>query len=169
MVRPACHAFAEQAVVLTDIGRTADAAQLSERARALGAGSPTLLRSWLAAAHGEAPVADRQEGTSLHAFEGALALLPNLPTRLVEGSYLALDAAHLTRWCGHALATFGNADAITVLTDALDKHDTEFTRAEAGLRTDLVVGYDKHPPDAAPRELMRHRYAPNSDSRIDAT
>jgi tetratricopeptide (TPR) repeat protein len=135
------HAFAEQAVVLTGIGRTADAAQLSKRARALGADSPTLLRSWLAAAHGEALAADRQQDASLHAFDNALALLPDTPTRLADGPYLALDAAHLTRWRGHALASSGHPDAITVLTDALDKHDTEFARAEAGLRTDLVLAY----------------------------
>ena len=33
-------------------------------------------------------------------------------------------AAHLTRWRGHALASSGHPDAITVLTNALDKHNT---------------------------------------------
>jgi alpha-D-ribose 1-methylphosphonate 5-triphosphate diphosphatase PhnM len=46
---------------------------------------------------------------------------------------------HLARWRGHALAHFGRSDATTVLRDALDQHDAEFTRAEAGLRTDLVL------------------------------
>jgi hypothetical protein len=149
--------------VLTDIGRTTDAAQLSERARALGAGSPNLLRSWLAAAYGEALAADQQEDASLHAFDDALALLPDIPTRLADGPYLALDAAHLTRWRGHALASFGHPDAITVLTDALDQHDTEFSRAEAGLRTDLVLAYIAvGERDAARRNLDAARHMANA-------
>lgn len=56
-----------------------------------------------------------------------------------DGPYLALDEAHLSRWRGHALARFGRPDAVTVLRDALDRHDADFARAEAGLRTDLVL------------------------------
>ncbi len=130
----------------------------NEPARSVPAAQP-LLRSWLAAAHGEALAADQQEDASLHAFDDALALLPDIPTRLADGPYLALDTAHLIRWRGHALASFGHPDAITVLTDALDQHDTEFTRAEAGLRTDLVLAYiavGEH--DAARQHLAAARH-----------
>jgi hypothetical protein len=135
------HALAEQSVVLADIGHSKDAAQLTGHARALVVDGPPLLRSWLAAAHGESLAADDQPDASLRAFDTAQQLLPETPCRLDDGPYLALDAAHLARWRGHALARFGRPDATTVLRDALDQHDTEFTRAEAGLRTDLVLAY----------------------------
>jgi hypothetical protein len=135
------HALAEQAVVLADVGRTTDSAAMSAHARRLGQDAPPLLRSWLAAAHGEALAADDQPKASLHAFDTAHDLLRGAPDNLGNGPYLALDAAHLARWRGHALARFGRPDAATVLRDALDQHDAEFTRAEAGLRTDLVMAY----------------------------
>ena len=152
------HALAEQAVVLTDVGRTTDAVQLSGHALTLAADAPPLLRSWLAAAHGEALAADDRPDASLHAFDTADDLLPDTPGRLDEGPYLALDAAHLARWRGHALAHFGRPDATTVLRDALGRHDAEFTRAEASLRADLVLAHvalGEH--DAARHELAAAR------------
>jgi hypothetical protein len=56
------------------------------------------------------------------------------------------------------LARFGSPDATILLRDALDQHDAEFTRAEAGLRTDLVLAYlalGEH--DAARHELAAAR------------
>jgi hypothetical protein len=135
------HAVAERAVVLADINRGADAADLSGRARALAADTPPLLRSWLAAAHGEALAAVDRPDASLRAFDTAQTLLPDPSDRLDDGPYLALDSAHLNRWRGHALARFGRPDATTVLRQALDEHDAEFTRAEAGLRADLVLAH----------------------------
>ena len=46
---------------------------------------------------------------------------------------------HLARWRGHALARFGHPDAITVLTDALNRLDPSFVRAETALRVDLAT------------------------------
>jgi hypothetical protein len=63
------HALAEQAVVLADIGRSSEAAQLSGHTRVLAADGPPLLLSWLAAAHGEALAADDEPDASMHAFE----------------------------------------------------------------------------------------------------
>lgn len=117
------HALAKQAVVLADIDRGHDAAQLCDQARALAAGTPRLLRSWLAAAHGEALAAADQSDASLRAFDTAHTLLPDPPSRLDYGPYLALDPAHLNRWRGHALARFDRPDATTVLRHALDEHD----------------------------------------------
>jgi hypothetical protein len=143
------HALAEQAVVLADIGRARDSAAMSTHARAVGRHAPPLLRSWLAAAHGEALAADGQQDASLHAFTDAERLLPDGTERLPEGPYLALDPVHLARWQGHALARFGRPEAVAVLTGALDAHDAEFSRAEAGLRTDLAIAYlaigERHP------------------------
>lgn len=48
---------------------------------------------------------------------------------------------HLARWRGHALARIGDPEAVPVLTDALQAHDAEFTRAEAALRVDLVLAH----------------------------
>jgi tetratricopeptide (TPR) repeat protein len=135
------HALAEQAVVLTDIDRTTDAAQLSGHARTIAAGSPPLLQSWLAAAHGEALAAADQADASLRTFDTAHEMLPALPGWLAEGPYLALDDVHLARWRGYALAHVGHPDATTVLRQTLHRHDAEFTRAEAGLRTDLVLAH----------------------------
>ncbi len=56
-----------------------------------------------------------------------------------ERPYVALDPVHLARWRGHALARFGHPDAITVLTDALNRLDRSFVRAEAALRIDLAT------------------------------
>jgi hypothetical protein len=152
------HALAEQAVVLSDVGHSTEAVQLSGYARLLATDGPPLLRSWLAAAHGEALAADDQPDASLRAFDAAYDLLPDVPGQLADGPYLALDAAHLIRWRGHALARFGSPDATILLRAALDQHDAEFTRAEAGLRTDLVLAYlalGEH--DAARHELAAAR------------
>ena len=146
---------------------SAHAVQLSGYARLLATDGPPLLRSWLAAAHGEALAADDQPDASLRAFDAAYDLLPDVPGQLADGPYLALDAAHLIRWRGHALARFGSPDATILLRAALDQRDAEFTRAEAGLRTDLVLAYlalGEH--DAARHELAAaRRIADAVDSR----
>jgi hypothetical protein len=135
------HALAEQAVVLADIGHTAESADMSTHAREVGRAAAPLLRAWLAAAHGEALAAHGQQSASLRAFEDAARRLPDSAERDEGGPYLALDVVHLARWRGHALARFGHPDAVRVLTDALSAHDAEFSRAEAGLRTDLALAY----------------------------
>lgn len=146
------HALAEQAVVLADIGRTAESAEMSAHARETGQAGPPLLQAWLAAAHGEALAANAQQYASLHAFEDAARRLPANAERDANGPYLALNEAHLIRWRGHALARSGHPDAIDVLTHALAAHDAEFSRAEAGLRTDLAVAYLTHGEQDAARE-----------------
>jgi hypothetical protein len=135
------HALAERAVVLADIGRTAEGADMSTHARMIGQAGAPLLRAWLAAAHGEALAADGQQIASLHAFEDAERRLSDGDERNEDGPYLALDPIHLARWRGHALARFGHPDAVRVLTDALAAHDADFSRAEAGLRTDLALAH----------------------------
>jgi hypothetical protein len=134
------HAAAEQAFVLLDAEATSDAVELldSTRHRADPA-SPRILRAWLAAAHGEALAAHADRTASLHAFDHAAALLPSDPTD--DKPYVALDPIHLARWRGHALARFGDPDAITVLTDALAGLDPSFVRAETALRVDLATAH----------------------------
>lgn len=144
------HTTAQQAFVLIDIDKPADAADLLANSRAQADKcSPPLLRSWLAAAHGEALAANGQRAESLNAFDSAAALLPNNTTK-VDGPYVVLDATHLARWRGHALARLGDAKAIDVLTSALTDLDPSFTRAETALRTDLATAFVAlGEPDAA--------------------
>jgi tetratricopeptide (TPR) repeat protein len=132
------HATAEQAFVLIDTGATRDAVDLLDSARRRAdTGAPQVLRAWLAAAYGEALAAHGDRTASLYAFDQAADLLPSDPTN--ERPYVALDPVHLARWRGHALARFGHPDALTVLTDALDRLDPSFVRAETALRVDLAT------------------------------
>lgn len=134
------HAAAEQAFVLLDTGATADAVQLLENARRRADSTASrVLQAWLAAAQGETLAAHNDRTASLHAFDHAARLLPSLPTD--DKPYVALDAVHLARWRGHALARFGDPDAITVLTDALSRLDSSFVRAETALRVDLATAH----------------------------
>jgi hypothetical protein len=132
------HAAAEQAFVLIDAGATRDAVDLLDSARRRAdTSAPQVLRAWLAAAYGEALAAHSDRTASLYAFDQAADLLPSDPTD--ERPYGALDPVHLARWRGHALARFGHPDAITILTDALDRLDPSFVRAETALRVDLAT------------------------------
>lgn len=134
------HAAAEQAFVLIDAGATGEAVALLEGAcRRAEATSPRVLRAWLAAAHGEALAAHADRTASLHAFDRAAHLLPNDPAD--DKPYVALDTVHLARWRGHALARFGDPDAIALLTDALTRLDPSFVRAETALRIDLATAH----------------------------
>ncbi len=134
------HAAAEQAFVLIDAAATGDAVDLLDGARRRAdTAAPHILRSWLAAAHGEALAAHGDQTASLHAFDRAAELLPNDPTD--ERPYVALDTVHLARWRGHALARFGDPHAITILTDALNRLDPTFVRAETALRVDLATAH----------------------------
>jgi hypothetical protein len=138
------HVTAEQAFVLIDIGETRNAVELVGSARKLVAqreGSP--LRSWLAAAAGEALAADGQGLASLRAFDQASLLLPSR-TIVADGPYVMLDAVHLARWRGHALARFDARGAVDVLGAALGQLDHTFVRAEAGLRVDLAIALLAH-------------------------
>jgi hypothetical protein len=132
------HAAAEQAFVLIDAGATGDAVDLLDSARhRADAAAPRILRAWLAAAHGEALAAHADRTASLHTFDQAAQLLPDDPTG--ERPYVALDAVHLARWRGHALARLGDPDAVNVLTDALTHLDASFVRAETALHIDLAT------------------------------
>jgi tetratricopeptide (TPR) repeat protein len=134
------HAAAEQAFVLIDAGATSDAVDLLDSARhRADATAPRILRAWLAAAHGETLAAHGNRTASLHAFDQAAHLLPDDPTD--ERPYVALDTIHLARWRGHALARFGDPDATIVLTDALDRLDPAFVRAETALHVDLAAAF----------------------------
>jgi tetratricopeptide (TPR) repeat protein len=133
------HTAAEQAFVLLDLARTADAVALLDAAhtRADRSASP-LFRAWLSAARGEALAAAGEHAASMRSFDVAADLLPN-DTANPDGPYVALNPVHLARWRGHALARLGESQAVDVLIRALDQLDPTFTRAETSLRVDLAT------------------------------
>jgi tetratricopeptide (TPR) repeat protein len=132
-------AAAGQAFVLADIEETQKAVEVLDAARrAADQKCSPLLRSWLAAAHGETLAANGERADSLRAFDSAASLLP--PGALdPDGPYVALDPIHLARWRGYALARFADPDAVEVLATALEDLDPTFTRAETALRVDLAT------------------------------
>lgn len=136
----AAHAAAGQAFVLIDIGHAAEAIELlDETSGRASAGTGRHFRSWLSAAHGEALAADGRRDDSLRAFDRAQELLGDGPDE--SGPYVVLDAVHLARWRGHALARIGEPEAIDVLSSALDRLDPSFARAETALRVDLATAF----------------------------
>lgn len=132
------HAMGEQAFALLDLDRGHDAVALIHEAQRVGRGQlPSLLSAWLHAAEAEACAATGDEFTCRRALDEATRTLPgdtNDPTL----PFIALDETHLARWRGHSLARIGNEDATRDLYNAVEKMDTTFTRAEAGLRCDLA-------------------------------
>lgn len=137
------HSAAQQAFVLIDVEKPAEAVDLLDYARRQAAGSSTaLLRSWLAAAYGEALAANNERFASLKALDEAISLLPNQSVSS-DGPYVALDSTHLDRWRGHALSRLGEPVAVELLTGALGRLDSSFTRAETALRADLAIVFAK--------------------------
>lgn len=137
---PALLAYArgQQAYVLIDLGRPAEAAELLHHVRhTYDRRVPGHLRTWLAAAEAEAAAILGDEATTRTALDQAATLLPkedadpSLP-------YVALNAHHLARWRGNCLVRFGDPETIEDLRSALAGMDGTFNRAEAGLRCDLA-------------------------------
>jgi tetratricopeptide (TPR) repeat protein len=155
------HATAQQALVLADLGEVGPAVQQLEQARSLvERAAPSLLRAWLAAAHGEGLAVAGRRDEALRAFDDAGTLLPANP---VDPSlpFLFLAGAHLDRWRGHALAQLGDVQAIGVLTSALQRLDPTFTRAETTLRVDLATALIENgqPADSRQHVLRAERLA----------
>ena len=133
------HAAAQQAFVLAELGETGAAVAQLANARTLARRTaPRLLRAWLAAAHGEGLAAAGRRDEALCAFDEAGRLLPADPVD-PHLPYLFLENVHLDRWRGHALARLGEAEAVDVLSRALERLDSTFTRAETSLRVDLTM------------------------------
>lgn len=133
------HATAQQALVLADLGEVRPAVDQLDLARTLvKRTAPAVLRAWLAAAHGEGLAAAGRRDDALRAFDSAGTLLPVDPVDPAL-PFLFLEGAHLDRWRGHALARLGDTQAIDVLTQALERLDPTFTRAETALRVDLAT------------------------------
>lgn len=135
------HATAEQAFVLIDIGEVpAAVAQLAAAREQAEQAAPPLLRSWLAAAHGEGLSASGQRDNALRAFDAADTLLPADP---VDSAlpFLFLGGSHLDRWRGNALSKLGEPEAIEQLSHALQGLPAAFTRAHTGMLVDLAYAH----------------------------
>lgn len=132
------YATAAQSVVFLDLGDAQSAMELAGHALKYASQSPALLRSWLYAAYGDACAASRRQAESLCAFDEASRLMSTCSTR-DEVPYLVFDHVHLERWRGSALARLGHHDAVPCLLGALEVLDSNFVRAEAALRLDLVL------------------------------
>lgn len=133
------YARAQQAFILLDAGRAADAHELIVSAREHSGGPvPCELLAWLHAAEGEALAALGDRDAALRALDDAVAALPERPEQALP--YLMLDAGHLARWRGHCLARLGETSAIDDLGTALAAMpDGQYGRAEVSLRVDLAL------------------------------
>jgi transcriptional regulator with XRE-family HTH domain len=149
-------AAGEQAYVLLDVGRPAEALDMARAAYdQTCAVIPHQVRAWLRAAEGEMAAAARQEDTCRRALDLAAAEISHGPSG-EDLPYLALNTAHLARWRGNCLIQFGDPEASTDLTAALAAMDGSFTRAEAGLRCDLAAAlHVGGEPEEARRHLTR--------------
>ncbi len=135
------HATAEQAFVLIDIGEVAAAVEQLARARELAERvAPPLLRSWLAAAHGEGLAAAGHRDDALRAFDAAGALLPAEPVDAAL-PFLFLGGPHLDRWRGNVLSKLGDQEAIDQLSNALPRLPSAFIRARTSMLVDLAFAY----------------------------
>lgn len=135
------HATAQQAFILIDLGEIIGAVELLASARAVAENTaPSLLRAWLAAAHGEGLAAAGQRDDALRAFDAADALVPTDPMDPAL-PFLFLADAHLDRWRGNALARLGDPDAIDQLSRSLPRLPIDFVRAKTGMLVDLAFAY----------------------------
>ncbi|MFC5209235.1 hypothetical protein ACFPM0_22075 [Pseudonocardia sulfidoxydans] len=135
------YARAQQAYVLLDSDRSADAHSLIIAARErLDGPVPNSLVAWLHAAEGEALAALGDRDAAFRALDAADAELPDHADDALP--YLMLDAGHLARWRGHCLARLGETSAIDDLDNALDAMgEGNYGRAEVSLRVDLALAH----------------------------
>jgi tetratricopeptide (TPR) repeat protein len=132
-------AAGEQAYVLADLGHPRDALAMVQAARQeTRARIPYQIQTWLHAAEGEMAAAAGQETACRHALDQAADAISHGPSG-EDLPYLALNKAHLARWRGNCLVTFGDPQVADELATALAAMDGTFTRAEAGLRCDLAA------------------------------
>ncbi|RNL83167.1 helix-turn-helix transcriptional regulator [Halostreptopolyspora alba] len=149
--RPAylAHAMGEQAYVLSDAGKPELSVELvTEALRIAQSQIPPRVTSWLLAAKAEFHALSGEESACRSTLESAELHMPD-DGLLRDPDMLSifLTEEHLKRWKGHSLALIGDAGAIDELYEALESMDSTFTRAEAGLRTDLAQAHmwrDEH-------------------------
>ncbi|GAA4225450.1 hypothetical protein GCM10023075_23200 [Streptosporangium album] len=147
---------AEQAYVLMELGRPAEATELLQHIHTTHRERiPGRLRTWLSAAEAEAAAILGDETTCRAALDQAAALLPEGAAD-VSMPYLSLDAHHLARWRGNCLVRFGDPGTVEDLRSALAGMDGTYNRAESGVRCDLGHALlARGEPDAAQPHIQR--------------
>jgi transcriptional regulator with XRE-family HTH domain len=140
------HAMAQQAFVLVDVGEIDSAADLVHEAlREAGTNVPDRFQAWLYAAEAEVQAAANNMSKSLRGFDEASKVLPASSTATDPGlPFIVLNAAHLARWRGNALARLGDETAIEQLHAALAGAGVVSTRAAASLHCDLAQAHLIH-------------------------
>lgn len=135
------HAAAQQAYVLAELDQPLSAVALAQETRQAAVGAvPALLQAWLWAVQGELAAIAGDRDACLRAFDAAEKSLPADPTD-PELPYIVLNPTHLARWRGSALSRLGDTEATDYLYTALAGTDATFTRARAGLHTDLAYAH----------------------------
>lgn len=132
------YATGEQAYVLLELDRFADAVDLVRYAGKDARRLDPSMRVWLNAAEAEILAAAGEATPALRAWDKAATLLSREPVA-EPLPYLALEEVHLTRWRGNVLARVGHPDATPSLTAALEAMSPDFRRATAGLHCDLAI------------------------------
>jgi transcriptional regulator with XRE-family HTH domain len=140
------HAMAQQAFVLVDVGEIDSALDLVHEALSeAGTSVPTRFQAWLYAAEAEVLAAASNMNNSLRRFDEATRLLPTGSAAIdPELPFIVLNAAHLARWRGNALAKLGDETAIDQLNTALAGAGVVSTRAAASLHCDLAHAHLIH-------------------------
>ncbi|WP_017540815.1 helix-turn-helix domain-containing protein [Nocardiopsis halophila] len=134
------HAMGEQAYVLVDSGKPDLALQLAQEAvrQAEGKVSPRLM-AWLYAAEAEFQALNGDLAACHERLGQAERTMPaDDLLRDPDMPSIFLTSNHLTRWRGHTLALAGDDQAVTDLYGVLEAMDPTFTRAEAGVRSNLA-------------------------------
>jgi tetratricopeptide (TPR) repeat protein len=145
------HATAEQAYVLIDSGRHEEAIELLVAAKGQIQRLPPRLAAWIYSAEAEIHAIRAEATPAQRALELAAARCPASPADS-ELPYLALDVVHLERWRGCTLAYLGDPAAVRQLSDVVSRIDRTFTRAAAGLHSDMAVALAR----AGERDEARH-------------
>jgi tetratricopeptide (TPR) repeat protein len=145
------HATAEQAYVLIDSGRHEEAIEQVAAAKGQIQRLPPRLAAWLHSAEAEVHAVAAAATVAQRSLELAAARCPASPADS-ELPYLALDEVHLERWRGCTLAYLGDPAAVRQLSGALVRMDRTFTRAAAGLHSDLALALAR----AGERDEARH-------------
>ena len=148
----------EQAYVLLDLRRPKDAlAMVRDTYDETRTTVPHQIRGWLRAAEAEMAAAAGLETTCRKALDYAADEI-NCGACGDDLPYIVLNEAHLARWRGNCLVSFGDPETADELNAALDAMDGSFTRAQAGLHCDLAAAlHVRGEQEQARRHLKRAR------------
>lgn len=127
----------EQAYVLAELGRPAEATELLQHVHAQHRTRiPARLRTWLSLAEADAAAILGDEPTCRRALDQATAFLPEGDAD-PDMPYVFVNAHHVARWRGNCLVRFGDPATADDLRSALAGMDGTYNRAESGVRCDL--------------------------------